>query len=79
MRKTFDHRILYGQMDDGGQSCQNLSEADGQVWVLLHLCIYETLIIGIKDASDPPYAVSAQTSLVIHQSRWAPRDLAQVV
>ena len=30
MRKTFDHRILYGQMDDGGQSCQNLSEADGQ-------------------------------------------------
>ena len=21
MRKTFDHRILYGQMDDGGQSC----------------------------------------------------------
>ena len=30
MRKTFDHRILYGQMDDGGQSCQNLSEADGK-------------------------------------------------
>ena len=29
MRKTFDHRILYGQMDDGGQSCQNLNEADG--------------------------------------------------
>ena len=30
MRKTFDHRILYGQMDDGGQSCHNLSVADGQ-------------------------------------------------
>ena len=30
MRKTFDHRILYRQMNDGGQSCQNLSEADGQ-------------------------------------------------
>ena len=29
MRKTFDHRIMYGQMDDGGQSCQNLSEAGG--------------------------------------------------
>ena len=27
-----DHRILYGQMDDGGQSCQsqNMSEADGR-------------------------------------------------
>ena len=24
MRNTFDHRILYGQMDDEGQSCQNL-------------------------------------------------------
>ena len=24
------YRILYGQMDDGRQSCQNLSEADGQ-------------------------------------------------
>ena len=30
MRNTFDHMILYGEMDDGGQSCQNLSEADGQ-------------------------------------------------
>ena len=30
MRKIFDHRIRYGQMDDGGQSCQNMSEADGQ-------------------------------------------------
>ena len=30
MRKTFDRRILYGQMDDAGQSCQNMSEADGQ-------------------------------------------------
>ena len=30
MRKTFDRRILYGQMDDGGQSCQKMSEADGQ-------------------------------------------------
>ena len=30
MRKTFNHRILYGQMDDGGQSCQNMSEADGK-------------------------------------------------
>ena len=30
MRKIFNHRILYGQMDDGGQSCQNMSEADGQ-------------------------------------------------
>ena len=29
MRKTFDHRILYGQMDDGGQRCQKMSEADG--------------------------------------------------
>ena len=27
MRKTFVHdRILYGQMDDGGQSCQKMSE-----------------------------------------------------
>ena len=23
-------RIRYGQMDDGGQSCQNMSEADGK-------------------------------------------------
>ena len=31
MRKNFDHNmILYGQMDDGGQSCQKMSEADGQ-------------------------------------------------
>ena len=30
MRKTFDRRILYGQMDDVGQSCQNMSEGDGQ-------------------------------------------------
>ena len=30
MRKSFDHRKLYGQMDDGGQSCQKMSEADGQ-------------------------------------------------
>ena len=30
MRKIFDHRIRYGQMDDGGQSCQNMSEADGK-------------------------------------------------
>ena len=30
MRKTFHHRILYGQMDDGRQSCQKMSEADGQ-------------------------------------------------
>ena len=30
MGKTFDHRILYGQMDDGGQSCQNLSEVNGR-------------------------------------------------
>ena len=29
MRKIFDHRIRYGQMDDGGQSCQNMSEAEG--------------------------------------------------
>ena len=31
MRKIFDHRIRYGQMDDEGQSCQNMSEADGKV------------------------------------------------
>ena len=30
MRKICDHRIRYGQMDDGGQSCQNMSEADGK-------------------------------------------------
>ena len=30
MRNIFDHRILYGLMDDGGQSCQKMSEADGQ-------------------------------------------------
>ena len=30
MRKTFDHSMLYGQMDDGGQSCQKMSEADVQ-------------------------------------------------
>ena len=30
MQKIFDHRIRYGQMDDGGQSCQNMSEADGK-------------------------------------------------
>ena len=28
MRKTFNHRILYGQMDDGGQSCQNFNITD---------------------------------------------------
>ena len=27
---TIYSRILYEQMDDGGQSCQNMSEADGQ-------------------------------------------------
>ena len=37
MRKTFDHRILYGQMDNGGQSCQNLSEADGDATKYLQL------------------------------------------
>ena len=30
MRKIFDHRIPQGQMDFGGQSCQKMSEADGQ-------------------------------------------------
>ena len=30
MGNTFDHMILYGQMDDGGQSCRKRSEADGQ-------------------------------------------------
>ena len=30
MRKIFDHRIRYGHMDDGGQSYQNMSEADRQ-------------------------------------------------
>ena len=30
MRKIFEHRILYGQMDDGGESCQKMSDADGQ-------------------------------------------------
>ena len=27
--RPFTIGYLYGQMDDGGQSCQNLSEADG--------------------------------------------------
>ena len=30
MRNIFDHRMRYEQMDDGGQSCQNMSEADGK-------------------------------------------------
>ena len=29
-RPLSDHMILYGQMDDGGYSYQNMSEADGQ-------------------------------------------------
>ena len=28
MRKTLGYRVLYGQMDDGEQSCQKMSEAD---------------------------------------------------
>ena len=30
MRNTFDRRILNRVMDVGGQSCQNMSEVDGQ-------------------------------------------------
>ena len=25
MKKTFDNRVLYGQLDDGGQSCQKIA------------------------------------------------------
>ena len=30
MRKTFDRRMLSGRMDDGGQSCQKMIEANGK-------------------------------------------------
>ena len=64
MRKTFANTILYGQMDDGGQSCQNLSGADGQLQPIRRSHIF----VCIGTLSEFCHWLGVNNIVVLHSS-----------